>query len=184
MRGRSKHVVRRHAGSGNQDHGHWEMTQHGNRGRTLIRITHGIYRVMTICCTVNKSAVFIVQSPAFGSCNPDSQWFFLSRKQLIKAVSTALGYTSCLPHNGYKTFTMISLQLVQKKVSFSRFHAPLPHTYTLQLYLHLSLGSFTTTFSCWDNYVYFQSSLILRKFEGFLFLKGFFTEHTMNSDVD
>lgn len=35
----------------------------------------GIYRVMIICCTVNKSAVFIVQSPAFGSYNPDSQWF-------------------------------------------------------------------------------------------------------------
>lgn len=35
----------------------------------------GIYRVMTICCTVNKSAVFIVQSPAFGSYNPDSRWF-------------------------------------------------------------------------------------------------------------
>lgn len=116
----------------------------------------GIYRVMTICCTVNKSAVFIIQSPAFGSYNPDSQlFFFLSRKQLIKAASTALGYTSCLPRNGYKTFTMISLQLVQKKVSFSRFHAPLPHTCTLQLYLHLSLGSFTTTCSCWDNYVYF-----------------------------
>lgn len=130
--------------------------QHGNWGRTLIRITHGIYRVMTICCTVNKSAVFIIQSPAFGSYNPDSQlFFFLSRKQLIKAASTALGYTSCLPRNGYKTFTMISLQLVQKKVSFSRFHAPLPHTCTLQLYLHLSLGSFTTTCSCWDNYVYF-----------------------------
>lgn len=149
MRGRSKHVARRHAGSGNQDHGHWEMTQHGNRGRRLIRITHGIYRVMIICCTVNKSAVFIVQSPAFGSYNPDSQWFFfLSRKQLIKAASTALGYTSCLPRNGYKTFTMISNlpSAGSEKGQFLKVSCPPP------THIHPSIVSASVSWFFYNNF--------------------------------